>query len=105
VRISNPVNPETLTDYSHRLSSNRGNPYLVPNGYQLLAGLPVFGNYVCTSNPQPTIGPTISASLAAVLNSVYYTTEPGGPPCKAQQPLGAATTGQSQAFPQLQPIP
>ena len=34
VRVSSPVNPETLTDYSHRLSSNRGNPYLVPSGYK-----------------------------------------------------------------------
>ena len=66
--------------------------------------LPVFGSYLCTSNPQPTIGPTISASIAAVLSTVYYTTDPSGPPCKAQQPLGEATTGQNQAFPQPQPI-
>jgi phospholipid/cholesterol/gamma-HCH transport system substrate-binding protein len=105
VRISNPINPETLTDYSHRLSSNRGNPYLVPSGYQLLAGLPVFGSYLCTSNPQPAIGPTIPASLAAVLSADYYTSDPGGPPCKAQPSLGEATTGQLQAFPQLQPTP
>jgi hypothetical protein len=105
VRVSSPINPETLTDYSHRLSSNRGNPYLVPNGYQLLAGLPVFGNYLCTSNPPPAIGPTIPASLAAVLSADYYTSTPGGPPCKAQSPLGEATTGQLQAFPQLQPTP
>jgi len=106
VRISNPVNPETLTDYSHRLSSNRGNPYLVPNGAQdLLGGLPVFGSYLCTSNPPPAIGPTIPASLAAVLSADYYTSDPSGPPCKAQPPLGEATTGQLQAFPQLQPVP
>ena len=106
VRVSSPLNPETLTDYSHRLDSNRGNPYLVPGGYSsLVQGLPVFASYLCTSNPQPTIGPTISASIAAVLSSVYYTTDPSGPPCRAQQPLGEATTGQTQAFPQLQPIP
>ncbi len=106
VRVSSPLNPETLTDYSHRLVSNRGNPYLVPGGYNsLLQELPVFGSYLCTSNPQPTIGPTIPASLAAVLNAVYYTADPSGPPCKAQAPLGEATTGQLQTFPQLQPIP
>src|SRR5581483_2105950 len=38
VRISNPVNPETLTSYSRRLNSNRGNPYMDPGGYQLLGG-------------------------------------------------------------------
>jgi virulence factor Mce-like protein len=106
VRISNPVNPETLTDYSHRLSTNRGNPYLVPGGYTaLLGGLPVFGSYLCTSSPPPAIGPTIPSALAAVLSSTYYTADPSGPPCKAQQPLGGVTTGQLQAFPQLQPIP
>ena len=106
VRVASPLNPETLTDYSTRLESNRGNPYLVPGGYSsLVSQLPVFGSYLCTSNPQPTIGPTISASIAAVLSAVYYTTDPSGPPCKAQQPLGEATTGQTQAFPQLQPIP
>ena len=106
VRVSSPLNPETLTDYSTRLESNRGNPYLVPGGYSsLVSQLPVFGSYLCTSNPQPTIGPTISPSLAAVLSSVYYTTDPSGPPCRAQQPLGEATTGQTQAFPQLKPIP
>jgi phospholipid/cholesterol/gamma-HCH transport system substrate-binding protein len=106
VRVSNPVNPETLTDYSRRISTNRGNPYLVPSGYRrLLQGLPVFGGYVCTSNPPPVIGPTIAPSLAAVLSSTYYTADPSGAPCKAQEPLGEATTGQLQAFPQLQPLP
>jgi phospholipid/cholesterol/gamma-HCH transport system substrate-binding protein len=106
VRISNPINPETLTEYSHRLSSNRGNPYLVPGGYHGLAGgLPVFGSYLCTSNPPLAIGPTIPASLAAVLSADYYTADPGGPPCKGQEPLGEATIGQLKAFPQLQPLP
>jgi phospholipid/cholesterol/gamma-HCH transport system substrate-binding protein len=106
LRISNPVNPEVLTNYQHRLSSNRGNPYLEPRGYdRLLHGIPVFGGYLCTSNPQPTIGPSIPASLAAVLRSVYFTSSPGGPPCKAQPPLGRAPTGQAQAFPQLKPLP
>ncbi|MBV9416954.1 MAG: hypothetical protein JO363_18365, partial [Solirubrobacterales bacterium] len=106
VRISNPVNPETLTNYAHRPSTNRGNPYLIPSGYsRLLQGLPVFGSYLCTGNPLPTIGPTIPASLAAVLGSTYFTADPSGPPCQAQAPLGELTTGQPQAFPQLQPIP
>jgi phospholipid/cholesterol/gamma-HCH transport system substrate-binding protein len=106
LRISNPVNPEVLTNYQKRLSSNRGNPYLTPGGYtKLLHGLPVFGGYLCTSNPQPTIGATISASLAEILRSVYFTSSPGGPPCKSQGPLGPATTGQPRAFPQLKALP
>jgi hypothetical protein len=106
VRVSSPINPETLTDYSSRLSSNRGNPYLVPGGATALSGgLGVFGSYLCTNNPPPAIGPTIPASLAAVLSADYYTSDPSGPPCKAQPPLGELTTGQLQEFPQLQPIP
>ena len=106
VRVSSPLNPETLAAYSHRLESNRGNPYLVPGGYSaLVSGLPVFGEHLCTRYPLPTIGPTISAALAAVLRAVYFTADPSGPVCKAQPPLGAATTGQLQAFPHIQPIP
>jgi phospholipid/cholesterol/gamma-HCH transport system substrate-binding protein len=106
LRISNPVNPEVLTNYQKRLESNRGNPYLVPGGYtKLLSGLPVFGGYLCTTTPQPTIGPTIPANLQQILRDVYFTSSPGGPPCKAQGSLGAATTGQQQSFPQLKPLP
>jgi phospholipid/cholesterol/gamma-HCH transport system substrate-binding protein len=106
LRISNPVNPEVLANYQNRLSSNRGNPYLEPGRYsKLLQGLPVFGGYVCTSNPLPTIGPDIPANLATTLRNVYFTSNPGGPPCKAQAPLGTATTGRHQAFPHLTPLP
>jgi len=106
VRVSSPVNPETLTDYAHRISSNRGNPYLVPGAASsVVSGLPVFGSYLCTSNPPPAIGLTIPASLAAVLSSVYYTSDPSGPACRAQPPLGEQTTRQPQTFPQLKPLP
>jgi phospholipid/cholesterol/gamma-HCH transport system substrate-binding protein len=105
LRISNPVNPEVLTGYSTRLESNRGNPYMAPGGYQLARGLSVFNGNLCTSHPQPSIGSSITANLAAILRSVYFTAKPGGPPCKAQGPLGEATTGQPQTFPQLQPLP
>jgi phospholipid/cholesterol/gamma-HCH transport system substrate-binding protein len=105
LRISNPVNPETLTSYQHRLSSNRGNPYMVPGGYDnLLQGLFTFSGYLCTGNAQPEIGPTVPADLAAILQSTYYTTNPGGPPCRSQSLLGTATTGQLQVFPHLQPL-
>jgi hypothetical protein len=105
-RISNPVNPEVLTAYQHRLASNRANPYMVPGGYApLLNGLSVFGGYLCTNNPQPTIGPSIAPDLVAILQSAYYTSNPGGPACKSQPALGPMTTGQPQQFPHLNPIP
>ena len=106
IRVANPLNPETLATYQHRLSSNRGNPYMVPGGYtKLLQGLQVFGGYLCTSNPLPTISPAILSSLATVLNADYFTANPGGPPCTAQAPLGTLTTGQLQAFPHLTALP
>ncbi len=106
LRVSLPVNPETLTAYAHRPYSNRSNAYLQPGGYlDLLKGLPVFGSYLCTNNALPTIGPTIPATLASVLRSVYYTDDPGGPPCRAQTPLGQTITGVSELYPNLQPLP
>ena len=109
VRLSNPINPETLTSYQRRLESNRGNPYIAPGGYnQLVNGLSVFGGYLCRSNPQPTIGSLIDATTAAILQSAYYTSNSGGPPCKAQPPLGTLlppNLRQSQSFPHLQALP
>jgi virulence factor Mce-like protein len=106
LRASAPVNPEVLTTYQHRLSSNRGNPYLEPGGYkQLTQGLPVFGSYLCTNTPLPSIGAAINASLAAVLQSVYFTSNPNGPICRAQPPLGTLTSGQAQSFAHLTPLP
>ncbi|HWD65420.1 MAG TPA: MlaD family protein [Solirubrobacteraceae bacterium] len=111
LRVSAPVNPESLTAYAHRPYSNRSNPYLEPGGYtQLRSGLPVFGRYLCTSNPLPVIGAS-TGSLAAILRSVYYTANPDGPPCRAQAPLGTTIShltglsGLSPTFPQLQSLP
>jgi ABC-type transporter Mla subunit MlaD len=106
LRISNPVNPETLNGYANRLESNRGSPYMVPGGYgKLLTGLQVYGGYLCTHNPQPTIGPGIPATLVGYLSSVYYTAKSGGPACRAQPPLGTVTTGQLTSYPHLNPLP
>ncbi len=111
VRVSAPVNPESLTAYAHRPYSNRSNPYLEPGGYsQLRNGLPVFGRYLCSSNPLPTIG-ALTGPFASILRSVYYTANPGGPACKAQAPLGTTIanltglSGLSPTFPQLQSLP
>jgi phospholipid/cholesterol/gamma-HCH transport system substrate-binding protein len=106
LRISNPINPELLTEYGGRLKSNRGNPYMEPGGYaKLLSGLQVFGNYLCTSRPQPTIGSSIDPNTRHILKADYYTSNPNGPTCKSQPKLGPQTTGQNQSFPHLQPLP
>ena len=106
VRASQPVNPEAVASYQTRLTTNRSNPYLQPGGYtRLINGLPVFGSYLCTNNPVPTISPLIPASMQQTLKTYYFTNDPSGPPCQPQPPLGTLTTGQLQAFPHLQAIP
>jgi phospholipid/cholesterol/gamma-HCH transport system substrate-binding protein len=109
LRISNPINPELLAPYQTRLESNRGNPYMAVGGYNTLrTGLSVFSPNLCTTNPQPTIGPTITPDLVSILQSAYYTAKPGGPPCKSQPALGTLLPPplrQSQTFPHLQAIP
>jgi phospholipid/cholesterol/gamma-HCH transport system substrate-binding protein len=106
LRISAPVNPEALAAYANRPESNRTNPYMAPGGYnQLRAGLESFSAALCTENPLPTISPTIPATLAQVLTSVYYTDNPSGPACRAQAPLGKTVTGLTQTFPNLNPLP
>jgi phospholipid/cholesterol/gamma-HCH transport system substrate-binding protein len=116
LRISNPINPEALTTFAKRPYSNRSNPYMDPGGYnQLVSGLRTFGNWLCTNNPLPTIGSSLSQSttsiqgtvltLAQLVSQYYFTSTPGGPPCQAQSPLGSATSGQNQSFPHLQPLP
>ncbi len=116
LRIASPINPELLTTYQTRPSTNRSNPYLKPGGYDdLLKGLPVFGSYLCTSHPLPGISPSLSSTTTSVEGSVltiaqllqdyYFTSDPSGPACKGQPSLGALTTGQNQSFPHLQPLP
>jgi virulence factor Mce-like protein len=106
VRAPQPVSPQSVAAYAARLDSSRAGSYLEPGGYnQLTHGLPVFGSWLCTTNPAPAIGSTVSADNATTLQTFYYTQNPAGPPCLAQPPLGQLTTGQPYAFPHLTAIP
>jgi phospholipid/cholesterol/gamma-HCH transport system substrate-binding protein len=115
VQVSNPISPEAVATYQQRPYSNRSNPYIAPGAYgELLSGLPVFGSYVCTDNPLPSVSPTLTATtsvganvltLQQLVQQYYFTDNPSGPACRAQGPLGAVTTGQTQSFPHLQPRP
>ncbi len=112
-RLSNPLNPEALAAYPSRPASNRSNAYMAPGGYaQLLSGLQVFGSYLCTNTPDPTIGSSIPSDLAAILRLVYYGGGTAvGPSCKAQAPLGATLahlpglSSLTATFPALRPLP
>ena len=75
----------------------------------------MFGSYLCTSHPLPGLAPSLSDSTTSVAGTVltiaqlvqqyYFTSDPSGPPCQGQSPLGTLTTGQIQTFPHLQPLP
>jgi virulence factor Mce-like protein len=100
-RASVPINPEALTALPARFSSNRSNPYPRPDDYaNLRNGLSVFGSYLCSTNPDPGLSPDIPTDLRTQIQDYYFTDDPGGPPCKAQAPLGGTTT-----FPHLQALP
>ena len=102
LRTTNPLNPENLAIYPHRIASNRSNPYVVPLGYKTLP-LKVFGTYLCTTNPVPTILPTavgdlLPQSLKDLIDRFAYAgvgSNIPAPPCVEQQRLGdfAGQTG------------
>jgi hypothetical protein len=119
LRTSNPVNPEALAAYPTRPATNRSNPYVAPLGYKDLgSGLKVFGNYLCTTNPVPTVVDTADPSTPGVGpittlipqstfdlidQFVYGGQAPANvpaPPCREQAPLGNLL-GQPGRFPHV----
>jgi hypothetical protein len=44
-------------------------------------------------------------TLGEVVQKYVITSDPSGPACRSQGSLGAKTTGQSQTFPSLKPLP
>jgi virulence factor Mce-like protein len=116
LRVANAVNPETLLPYSQRPSSNRSDAYPLPGAYaRLEKGLQVFGSYLCTAHAVAAPSASLSATTTPVAGTVltiaqlveeyYLTSDPSGPSCSPQSSLAGATTGQTQAFPHLQPLP
>jgi phospholipid/cholesterol/gamma-HCH transport system substrate-binding protein len=119
LRVSNPMNPEIMAGFPNRLSTNRSNPYTEPGAYDRLGQgrpLPVFGSYLCTAVPVPdapaAVDPYWPQTLVDRVNEFVYggTYNKGrAPPCEAQAPLGTlnipSLSGQTGAYPRLQPLP
>ena len=113
LRAANPLSPDMMSGYPYRLSTNRSNPYTEPGGYDKLrteGHLEVYGQYLCTSRPQPPT-PEPNEFLSQVVVDqidlfVFGGTENRGkaPPCDPQAPLGRVV-GQSGQFPHLEPLP
>jgi ABC-type transporter Mla subunit MlaD len=107
LRTTNPLNPENLAIYPHRIASNRSNPYPAPLLHQTLP-IKVFGKYLCTTNPVPTIAPTVVGdllpqSLKDLIDRFAYAgagSNIPAPPCDEQPPLGNLI-GQSGKYPHI----
>jgi phospholipid/cholesterol/gamma-HCH transport system substrate-binding protein len=112
LRTTNPVNPEALAAYPKRIQSNRNNPYFQPLGFLDLGrgGLKVFGNYLCTSNPDPTVlpGNGLADETFNLINQFIYGGQPPGSvvavPCREQSPLGNLI-GQTGRYPHVTAAP
>ena len=125
LRFSAPLSAEELTTHSQRPYSNRSNAYEAPGGSSSLSGSTntlgtapnVFGSYLCTSHPLPSIpsasGSVIYQSLLPLFYGGSDATKVPTPACNAQQRLsdalkGSLGAGQGPAsgfYPQLQPLP
>jgi virulence factor Mce-like protein len=119
LRTANPLNPENLAAYPKRISTNRSNPYVAPGGYAKYP-IKVFGKYLCTDNPIPTLVnpnlplpagippiPNLSTLLpASIYNSLAQFTfaTPAAPPCTEQKPNGRLV-GQSGKYAQVKAAP
>ena len=105
LRTSNPLNPENLAVYPHRLPTNRPNPYRQPGGSdQLPTGLPVYENRQCNpTNLVPTVT-NVPATAVDTVATVVATVVPavtGGvipPPTLPPIPQVPLTPAQAQAL-------
>src|SRR4051795_8349330 len=111
LRTLNPVNPENLAQYPHRIGSNRNNAYELPGGYLDLASnkRKTYETRSC-GNGSPSIQPDPADPVNSLLNGILKftfttTTAPvPAPPCIQQGPnsSGGAKPGQ---FPHLSADP
>jgi virulence factor Mce-like protein len=119
LRTANPLNPENLAAYPARIQTNRSNPYVAPGGYAKYP-IKVFGNYLCTTAPIPTLFdpsgvvpglPTLPPDVVDLLpdnvrNSLQSIAfdNPAAPPCTEQAPNGQLI-GESGKYAQLKAAP
>jgi hypothetical protein len=108
LRTSNPQNPEMLSVYAKRLSTNRTNAYPLPGDSLLLKdGMNSYETRHCAGQPTQVpfdLGPTINGVLSDALRSNVLKFALGdgqvaAPPCKQQQRFNF--NGTLTQFPQL----
>jgi virulence factor Mce-like protein len=120
LRTLNPLSPEALTTFSHRLGTNRNSAYTLPGAFSLLAtGLKSYTTGGC-SNPVPSYGDPVTpppvgqnASTSQLTLAFPWLTDASGhsnvaPPC-VQQPkfpqIPLSGGGAQTTYPHLNPSP
>jgi virulence factor Mce-like protein len=108
LRLTSPVNPESLAVYPQRLGSSRHNPYYLPGGLdKLRGGLEDFNTNLCGSSgfpnlapPSPTFSETLRNNVLAYFLNRGVTT---APPCKQQAPF--TFSGETTQYPHVRTDP
>ena len=98
LRTTNPLGPESLAVFSHRIGTNRTNAYALPGAFaHLQSGLGVFDSRGCSNPTPPVVGPPnsqVSQSVLDLIKQLNVASVPGqagnvpAPPCAQQAPLG-----------------
>jgi phospholipid/cholesterol/gamma-HCH transport system substrate-binding protein len=98
LRTANPLNPENLAVYPHRLSSNRPNPYRLPGGFnELPNGLPVYEDRQCAAT---NLLPTVANTPLQVVNNVI-----GAAPTAVPNPTGGLVPLPPIGLPPIPQVP
>jgi phospholipid/cholesterol/gamma-HCH transport system substrate-binding protein len=105
----NALSPESLSLYSSRIGTDRGNPYPHSgSGRSVASGLPVFNASTCADSAPAVSGPpseTISESIIEQIIQFKVANKPGSanevaaPPCLQQGPF--TFNGQTSQFPHV----
>ena len=104
LRLSVPVNPETLAVYPRRIGPNRANAYFAPGAYdKLRSGLEMFDARNCANGGYPDLAPpsaTFPEDLRnRILQFFYQNTDGLAPPCKQQGKFTAG--GETTKYPHV----
>jgi phospholipid/cholesterol/gamma-HCH transport system substrate-binding protein len=108
LRLSVPVNPETLAVYPRRIGPNRSNPYFAPGGYdKLRTGLEVFDARSCANGGYPELAPPsdiFPADLRSrIIEFFYQSTDGLAPPCTQQGKF--TSSGETTQYPHVREDP
>jgi len=108
LRLTSPVNPESLAVYPQRLGSSRSDPYPQPGSYdKLKSGLDVFNNNLCGTTGFPSLapaGPNLSEDLRSRILAYFLNNgTTTAPPCNLAPPF--TFSGETTQYPHVRTDP